>query len=100
MSEFPKWFWFSMVAFIVISWLLSGVAHFFSDFLIVNFEWYVGYSLFYFSLLSYPIFFVVILIILFKKIELNSDEKVWAFIFLMIPLATNLPIFNPLIFLT
>ncbi|PKR78896.1 hypothetical protein CEY16_03830 [Halalkalibacillus sediminis] len=100
MSKFPKWFWFSIVTFIIISWLFSVVAHFSSEFLIVNFDWYVGYSLFYFGLLSYPIFFVVMLISLFKKIELNSDEKVWAFIFLLIPFATNLPIFNPLIFLT
>ncbi|MEC5424733.1 hypothetical protein QGM71_14700 [Virgibacillus sp. C22-A2] len=100
MNKFPKWFWISIVTFIIISWLSSVVAHFFSEFLVVNFEWYVGYSLFYLGLLAYPVFFVVTIICLFKKVKLNSDEKVWAFLFLLIPLVTNLPVFNPLIILS
>jgi hypothetical protein len=100
MSKFPKWFWFSIVIFILISWLFSCVTHFSSEFIIVNFDWYVGYALFYFGLLTYPAFLVVMLVSLYKKIELDSNEKVWAFIFLLIPLATNLPILHPLIVLT
>lgn len=97
MNKFPKWFWISIVSYVILTWTFPLIAHFSSDFLRVNFEWYVGYAIFYFGILAYPAFLAVMLLSTFRKVDLNSDEKVWAFLFLLIPLATNLPILNPLI---
>ncbi|MFD1038387.1 hypothetical protein ACFQ3N_08240 [Virgibacillus byunsanensis] len=55
MRKFPKWFWRSIVIYIIISWLFVAVAISLTDFLSSN-AWYVGYSIFYMGILAYPVF--------------------------------------------
>ncbi|RYG72517.1 hypothetical protein EU245_09945 [Lentibacillus lipolyticus] len=92
MRNFPNWFWISIIIYMITSWLFVAVTSVFSELIIVNFEWFVGYGLFYIGILAYPVFFAVMMICLYQKTKLNSDEKVWSFLFLLVPLVANLPL--------
>lgn len=92
MKEFPMWFWGSILIYTIISWLAVACTIFLSELLLTNFNWPIGYFVFYSGIFLYPVFFVIMIVCLFKKVKLNSDLRIWAFLILLIPLLANLPL--------
>ncbi|MEQ6377158.1 hypothetical protein RZN25_10035 [Bacillaceae bacterium S4-13-56] len=88
MRVFPKWFWISILAFLIISC--------FFFFLIAMFPHskFIVEPVFFLGLFGYPLFFVIMMLLTYTKVKLDSDQKVWAFLFLLIPFPLYIPFFS------
>ncbi|MDQ0254832.1 putative membrane channel-forming protein YqfA (hemolysin III family) [Evansella vedderi] len=89
MKEFPNWFWFSILAFVVIAWLAIPISA-----LLTDHARNVARTIVFIGLIIYPLFYVTLLLLLFRKTKLDSDKKIWAFFILLVPIAIYFPFWS------
>lgn len=89
MKKFPKWFWISIITFIIVSWAAIPISAYFTEH-----ARYVARTVVSIGLFAYPVFFVIMMLILFKKTKLDSNEKIWGFYFMLIPILVYFPFWS------
>ena len=87
MKKFPRWFWGSIVAFFTISWLAIPIATYIGDRAAD-----VVLTIIIFGGVIYPLFAVSLFVTAWRKLKLDENEKIWAFLFVLIPLFAYLPL--------
>lgn len=85
MRVFPRWFWMSILAFVIASCTFL--------FLLYRFPYskFLVESIFLIGLFGYPIFFVIMMVLSYTMLKLDTDQKVWAFLFLLLPFPLYIP---------